>query len=52
MTAVQSNRPPFCAQIETAIVADGHLRRFDSVVASNLLVTAAATAFKECSEHY
>jgi hypothetical protein len=41
-----------CEATNYATVADGHLRRFYSVAASNLLVTAAATAFKQCSEYY
>jgi len=41
-----------CEATSYATVADGHLRRFYSVAASNLLVTTAATAFKQRSEYY
>jgi hypothetical protein len=41
-----------CKATSHATVADGHLRRFYSVAASNLLVTAAGTAFKQCSKYY
>jgi len=40
-----------CEATSHATVADGHLRRLYSVAASNLPVTAAATAFKQCSEY-